>query len=188
MDRQASFLTRCRRVSLRKVHATGSSRFQYRLDGKTASPLVWSLFPRAARLVCLPRTSLIIHLTCNWFSNKSSTTRHEHVRAQRHARTVTDRKRTNVEYLRMSHLAWAMHLTRAHLHTHVCRMHTGCSENVYLLSYPSDMRSHERLYIVYGIKKIDMLQKAFFAVQIINGTQIVRNWFLAHILWCLHYS
>lgn len=42
------------------------------------------------------RTSRIIHLTCNWFSNKPPPTRreHEHVCARRHARTVTGRKRT----------------------------------------------------------------------------------------------
>lgn len=53
-------------------------------------------FPSSGAPRMSPRTSRIIHLMCNWFSNKPPTTRHEHVRAQWHARTVTGRKRTNV--------------------------------------------------------------------------------------------
>lgn len=94
------------------------------------------------------RTSRIIHLTCNWFSNKPPTTRHEHehVCARRHARTVTGRKRTNVGYLRMSHHAWAMYLTYLRRpNIHVSSAHKVLRK-MFVFRRCSSIISHDRLH------------------------------------------
>jgi len=118
---RAAFFPRCRDASVFAMYMQpGRSDFNIgsSQDGKYSCLVS---FPSSGASRMSLRTNRIIHLTCNWFSNKPPTTRHEHVRAQWHAQTVTSRKRTNICRIpeNVSSRAWAMHPTHVHPYTYV---------------------------------------------------------------------